>query len=357
MRFIGNKENLIHAIYDVLKERHISGNSFCDFFSGTTNVARFFKKLNYKIISSDLLYFSYCLQKAYIVNNEEPKFKNLLSKININSDRLFEEPLDIVIGYLNNLPLIDGFIYKNYSPLGSKSLEIPRMYFSDKNAQKIDSIRTKIEEWYKEKDINENEYFILLACLIESVPFYANISGVYAAFRKKWDPRALKDFRLRTIQIISNNKNNLSFNVNSINLIDNIDVDILYLDPPYNERQYAPNYHLLETIAKYDNPDIKGITGMRDYKTQKSNFCNKELAIKELEKVIKQVKYKYLVLSYNNEGIMEQDKILNLFNKYGNVELVEFDYTRFKSNSNGLSKTKKQIKEQLYIFKKTGYKI
>ena len=135
-------------------------------------------------------------------------------------------------------------------------------------------------------------------------------------------------------------------------LIKNIKADIFYLDPPYNQRQYAPNYHLLETIARYDNPKIKGVTGLRDYKNQKSNFCNAKNAINELSEICKRGQYKTLILSYNSEGIMPGNKIISTMKKYGQVELVEFEYLRFKSNNNGESKTKKHIHEQLYILKK-----
>jgi adenine-specific DNA-methyltransferase len=175
------------------------------------------------------------------------------------------------------------------------------------------------------------------------------VAGVYAAFQKKWDKRALKSFTLRTIDLVYNKQKNEVFNMDSMQLIDTIDTDILYLDPPYNERQYAPNYHILETIAKYDNPVIKGITGMRDYSKQKSLFCNKDTALQSLDKIANTVKYKHLILSYNSEGIMASKKIVETLQKYGNVELVEFDYLRFKSNSNGESQTKKHIHEQLYI--------
>jgi adenine-specific DNA-methyltransferase len=136
-------------------------------------------------------------------------------------------------------------------------------------------------------------------------------------------------------------------------LLDQIEADIFYLDPPYNQRQYAPNYHLLETIAKYDNPEIKGVTGLRaNYENQKSKFCNVTTALQELEKIAKLGKYKTLILSYNNEGIIPQNEILSMLSKYGKIELQEFDYLRFKSNNNGESKHKKHIKEQLYILQK-----
>lgn len=352
MRYIGNKENLLDKIYQVMQSKNIQGNSFFDFFAGTTSVGRFFKKLNYQIYSSDLMYFSYVLQKAYLTNNQELNFEKLLSTINFQSTALFASPLNIVVEYLNQIEPIEGFISQNYTPSGTSELEIPRMYYSNENGKIIDAIRQKIEFWKNEDLINESEYFILLACLIETVPFYANISGVYAAFQKKWDPRAVKKMILRPVEFVVNNKENFVYNENSTELLNQVEADIFYLDPPYNQRQYAPNYHLLETIAKYDNPIIKGVGGLRDYQNQKSKFCNATTAIQELDKIAKEGKYKTLILSYNTEGIMKQENIISALEKYGKVELVEFEYLRFKSNSNGESSTKKFIHEQLYILQK-----
>ena len=352
MRFIGNKENLVEKIHKVLKDEKINGSSFFDFFAGTTSVGRYFKNKGHKIVSSDLMYFSYVLQKAYIENNDEPIFEELLSKITVHSNKLFITPLELVVSYLNDLDGVEGFIYKNYTPEGSSVLDRPRMYFSNENGRKIDAIRIKIQKWYDENLIDKNEYYILISCLIETVPFYANISGVYAAFRKKWDPRAIKTLNLRSINIYQNSNDNNVFNVDSVNLLDTVEADIFYLDPPYNERQYAPNYHILETIARYDNPAIKGITGLRNYDEQKSKFCNAKNAIIELDKIARSGKFKYLVMSYNSEGIMPSPDIISVLSQYGNVKLKEFKYLRFKSNNNGESKTKKFINEQLYILEK-----
>lgn len=352
MRYIGNKENLLDKIHQVMQSKNIQGNSFFDFFAGTTSVSRYFKKLDYQIFSSDLMYFSYVLQKAYVSNNQVLNFEKVLNKINFQSTSLFASPLHIIVEYLNQIEQVEGFISQNYTPFGTSKLEIPRMYYSDENGKIIDAIRQKIEFWKTENLITENEYFVLLACLIETVPFYANISGVYAAFQKKWDPRAVKKMILRPIEFVVNNKENFAFNENSTELLNQVEADIFYLDPPYNQRQYAPNYHLLETIAKYDNPIIKGVGGLRDYQSQKSKFCNATTAINELDKIAKEGKFKTLILSYNTEGIMKQENIISTLKKYGKVELVEFEYLRFKSNSNGESSTKKFIHEQLYILKK-----
>ncbi|QQS31521.1 MAG: DNA adenine methylase [Sphingobacteriales bacterium] len=352
MRYIGNKENLLDTIHQVMQSKNIKGNSFFDFFSGTANVGKFFKKLNYQIYSSDLLYFSYVLQRAYIANNEELHFEKVLQKLNFQSTSLFASPLHIVVEYLNQIEPKIGFVSQNYTPSETQHLDIPRMYYSDENGKIIDAIRQQIEDWKTESLIHENEYFVLLACLIETVPFYANISGVYAAFQKKWDARAIKKMILRAIEFVVNNKENFVFNKNSVELLNEVEADIFYLDPPYNQRQYAPNYHLLETIAKYDNPEIKGVAGLRNYDNEKSKFCNAVTALRELSVIAEKGKFKTMILSYNNEGIMPQEQIISTLQKHGKVELVEFDYTRFKSNNNGESKHKKMIKEQLYILQK-----
>lgn len=353
MRYIGNKENILDKIYSILKENNISGKTFFDFFSGTANVSKFFKEKNYQIFSSDILYLSYCLQKAYIENNESPKFDKLIEIIPKNEfDNLFATPLETVVSYLNSIKGVEGFIYKNYTPTGTENLPRQRMYFIDENGKRIDAIRLKIEDWKNKSLISENEYFILLACLIETIGFYSNVAGVYAAFHKSWDPRALKPLTMRTIQILNNNQENIVYNDDSMNLLDKIDVDILYLDPPYNERQYAPNYHILETIAKYDEPELRGVTGMRDYASQKSRFCNPNTALEDLDKIAKNAKYKNLVLSYNSEGIMPSDRIIETLNQYGTVKLEQFEYARFRSNNNGLARTKKTVYEQLYILKR-----
>ncbi len=353
MRYIGNKENIIEKIDSLLLKNGVCGERFFDFFSGTTSVAKYYKQKGYEISSSDLMYMSFCLQKSYIENNNIPEFKRLLAHISYSSSHLlFSTPLDIVLDHLNNLPPVEGFIFQNYTPGGTSHLEQPRMYFTSENGKRIDAIRTKIEEWKTTTLIEEHEYYILISCLLETVSLYSNVAGVYAAFYKKWDPRAIKKLTLRPIKLLDNNKINAVFNCDSMDLVDTIDTDILYLDPPYNERQYFPNYHLLETIARYDNPEIKGVTGMRVTGNRKSRFCNHKTALQDLERIASRAKFKHLVLSYNSEGVMSQDEILFVLSKYGKTILEQFCNTRFKSNNNGLAKTKRIVNEQVYILSK-----
>ena len=224
MRYIGNIENILDKIYSILTENGVEGDSFFDFFSGTTSVARYYKKLGYRVFSSDFLYLSFCLQKAYIENNREPLFERLLpTLLSVRCASFFASPLEQVVAYLNTISPVKGFIYKNYTPEGTAALDRPRMYFSSENGKVIDAIRIQIEKWKIEDLITDSEYYILLACLIETVSFYANVAGVYAAFQKKWDPRAVKPLTLRPIEIIENDRDNKVYNANSLDLV--LDVD------------------------------------------------------------------------------------------------------------------------------------
>jgi len=343
MRFIGNKENLCEKIFTELSKRGILGTSIFDAFAGTTSVGKFFKRKGFKIFSSDLLYFSFVLQKAYIENNGAPKFKNC--DFSSRSHTLLPTSrLEQAIDFLNEIPGKNGFIFKNYTPAGG------RMYFSEGNGRRIDAIRERIELWFSENKISEMEYFVLLATLLESVSFYANISGVYAAFQKKWDPRAQKKFRLRPISLVAGERLNSVFWGDSVEVSKKISADIFYLDPPYNQRQYAPNYHILETIARNDSPAISGVTGMRKNYVR-SRFCNAKTALEDLKEIASCGDFKTLVMSYNNEGIMHQDSIIEALEKLGDVDLIEFEYPRFKSNNFG-SNNGEKIREQLYILKK-----
>ena len=224
MRYIGNKENILDKIYSILTENGVEGDSFFDFFSGTTSVARYYKKLGYRVFGSDFLYLSFCLQKAYIENNREPLFGRLLpTLLSVRCASFFASPLEQVVAYLNTISPVKGFIYKNYTPEGTAALDRPRMYFSSENGKVIDAIRIQIEKWKIEDLITDSEYYILLACLIETVSFYANVAGVYAAFQKKWDPRAVKPLTLRPIEIIENDRDNKVYNANSLDLVPDVD--------------------------------------------------------------------------------------------------------------------------------------
>lgn len=214
---------------------------------------------------------------------------------------------------------------------------------------KIDAIRIKIEEWFKEGYISEDEYFYLITSLLLAVQKVANISGTYGAFNKFWDPRSYKPLTLKFIEVIPSNFNHLAYNENIFNLLEKITCDIAYIDPPYNSRQYIANYHVLETIAKYDNPKIKGKTGIREYgDKEKSVFCNKKEVHNAFLKLLTGLKTKYVIISYNSEGLLSKDQIIQILEDsvIKKIRFYETPYRRFKSNNNS---KRKQVNEYLFI--------
>ena len=331
MNYIGSKFTLSsfleESIKETLKENNskpLSENIFCDLFTGTAAVSKIFKNQVNKIIANDKEYYSFVLAKNYIGNNKILKRKNQL------------------IDLLNNIKPVKSKIFINYAPSGGNE----RQYFSDYNAMKIDAIRSKIEEWKNEDFINEEEYFFLLASLLESADKVANTASVYGAYLKHIKKSAQKELILKPAEFeINENKHDI-FNEDANTLIKKIKGDILYLDPPYNSREYGANYHLLNTIALYDDFTPKGKTGLREYK--KSNWCKKDKVYKELENLIKNADFKFIFLSYNDEGLLSLNQIKEIFEKYGKYDLKSKTYKRFKADNNRFNK-KDETTEYLHI--------
>ncbi len=248
-----------------------------------------------------------------------------------------------------NLKGVKGFIYKNYCLGVTKNRETKRQYFSDANGMRCDAIRQKIESWKKEKLINNNEYYFLLTSLIKSIDKCANTASVYGAFLKKLKKSAQKSFVLQSAELTINDQEHKVYNQDINKLTKKIKGDILYLDPPYNHRQYASNYHILETIAKYDNPKIHGKTGLRDYEDQKSLYCSRVEAKNAFKDLISKAKIKYIFLSYNNEGIMSLEDIKEIMSMRGEYGHFTKEYNRFKADKNRNYKADKTVEYLHYV--------
>ena len=325
MNYIGSKYSLIDFLETSIDKTLMLCNEskkpsemiFADLLAGTGVVSGLFKKRGYSIIANDIQYYSYVITKHLIENN----------------DNLDQERCNKLIKELNELEGVEGFIYKNYSYEGTEGQEFRRMYFSAVNAKKCDAIRISIENWFNQGKIDENEYFFLLGSLINSIDKCANTASVYGAYLKKLKKSALKEMELTALPIIQGSDDCKVYNEDISKLIKNVSGDILYLDPPYNERQYCSNYHLLETIARYDNPEIKGKTGLRNYADQKSVFCIKNKVADAFADLIKNAQFKYIFLSYNNEGLMSFDTIEKIMKKYGKYRVYMQQYRRFKADN------------------------
>ncbi len=310
MNYIGSKHKLNPWILETISKAvnmPLKETVFCDLFAGTGAVGRNFKPLVKQVIANDVEYYSYILLQNYIGNHKPLDFENFIYK-------------------LNTLPGIKGFIYENYSEGGSAN----RLYFSQENGQKLDAIRTEIEQWKTDKKINEGLYYFLLASLIESADKVANTASVYGAFLKKIKKSAAKNLVLKPALFDITPQSHQVFQEDANTLIKKIAGGILYLDPPYNARQYGANYHLLNTIAKYDTFVPQGKTGLRSY--EKSNYCKKGEVAKSFEALIENAQFQWIFLSYNNEGLMTEEEVKTIMKRYGNYTLKTKKYQRFKAD-------------------------
>ncbi|MBQ7855578.1 MAG: DNA adenine methylase [Alistipes sp.] len=323
MNYIGSKYSLLDFIDKTIKGivgEDMSQLIFCDIFAGTGIVGRHFKTQVCKVISNDLEYYSYVLNRNYIGNHRE-----------IGDKDSYIEKLNALEG------VDDGFIFTQYCSGGGNG----RQYFSDSNGRRIDAVRATIESWKKEDIISDDMYYFLLCSLIESADKLANTASVYGAFLKQLKKSAQKDLVLTPANYQLNSNEHEVYQEDANTLIKRISGDVLYLDPPYNARQYGANYHLLNTIAEYIPFTPKGKTGLREYK--KSSYCSKALVQQSFENLVRDAKFRYIVLSYNNEGLMSLDVIEQIMSKYGSYQVFQREYQRFradkKENRNHLADT------------------
>lgn len=335
MNYIGSKLSLLGFLGESInKVTDKNCRVFCDLFAGTGVVGSYFKKRGYKIIANDIQYYSYVLNRHYIGNHKELKFEKLIKKIPDLGNIKIKNRKNFVCDYLSNLKGIKGFVFKNYCFGGTQDKKRARRYFSDENGMRCDAVRQKIEDWKKQDLVSDDEYYFLIASLIESIDKYANTASVYGAFLKKLKKTAQKSLILKPAKLIINDQNHQVFNEDINQAIGKISGDILYLDPPYNHRQYGANYHMLETIAKYDDPKIHGKTGLRNYEDQKSAYCSRGKVKSTFKNLIIGAKVKYIFLSYNNEGLMTVDDIKEIMSLRGEYGYFTKRYGRFMADKN-----------------------
>lgn len=333
MNYIGSKYSLLSFLEEsILEVADEQCATFCDLFAGTGIVGRHFKQKGYKVIANDLQHYSYVLNRHYIGNNALLSFENLLKELPALQNVDVAERKYFVCQHLSDIAPIEGFLYNNYCSGGTKLSTHERLYFTDENGMLCDAIRSKIEEWRQADLINESEYYFLLTSLIESIDKLANTASVYGAFLKKIKRSASAKLRIQAAEHSHDEQPHEVYCLDANKLIPCIKTDILYLDPPYNHRQYAPNYHLLETISLYDNPPLKGKTGLRNYSHQKSDYSTKSKVKKAFQELIQAADARYIFLSYNNEGLLSLEDIKSIMSLRGEYGVFTKKYNRFKAD-------------------------
>lgn len=342
MRYIGAKTELLPEIASFMKQHGLFDEknlTFCDAFSGTGAVGDYFKN-DFRICANDVQYYSFVLTQAKL-NTPDLQFR-----------RLGFDPFE----YFNSTDgSVDGFIFNEYSYGGKAN----RMYFSAENGKRIDFIRLKIEEWHDKEKIDKYEYYYLIASLLESVSKVANIAGVYGSFLKTWDPRAMK--KMPFIHVETLVRESLTEEKREVRnetieeLITEISGDILYLDPPYTKNQYSVQYHLLETIARYDEPIVSGKGGLRNTAETSSAFSRVGEAECTFDYIIAKANFRYIILSYSSDGIMSKKFIEATLKRYGKEETYCLKKIVYKKYRNYQTSPSNEHCEYLFFVEKKEY--
>lgn len=334
MRYIGNKESMVEEIDSFIESRVESEESLTlfDAFCGTGAVSDRLKNKFNLVINDNLKWATvYTAGRLYASS--------------CHFERLGFDPF----AFLNQSDeKVQGFIYKNYAPTESS-----RMYFTPENAARIDYFRKQIEEWHKNKLLSEAEYMLLLASLVESVSRVSNTAGVYGAFLKKWDGRALKPIEfIKPAYNVCDSLNIKIYNDKTENIISDVKCDILYLDPPYTQNQYGTQYHLLETLILNDHPSVSKVTGSRPVMPMRSDWSKEYKAHILLDRIIANTTARYIVMSYNNDGLMSKEYIEAVMKRYGKPETYCCKKISYKKYQNWKSQNHKEHFEYLFFVEK-----
>lgn len=330
MNYIGSKISLLPFLEQVWTEvRNGDETTFLDPFAGTGAVGRRFRELGLHVTAGDIQHYAVALNRAYIASpTEQPTFARLLPHLPDDRDVAADAaPVAQVLAVLNALPPApDGFLRTAYSPAGG------RQYFTEENAGRADAIRQQLTGWRQQEWLTASEFDYLLAALLENLDAVANTASVYGAFLKAFKATARKPLLLRPLALPQAGPVGRAVLGDANQLVREVAADVLYLDPPYNHRQYGANYHVLETVARYDDPTVGGMTGLRaDY--PRSRYCSRPQVRAAFADLIAHAQARHILVSYNDEGLLPLAELRELLAARGEVRTFQTGYSRFKADN------------------------
>jgi len=296
IRYIGSKSRVAETIVSMIGSPN-PGQRFVDGFCGTGAVSAAALDLGWR---------------DFVVND------SLLSAGIIASARLTSErhaPFSGVGGYravlahLNSVEGAPGFIASSYSPLSASSGEGERRYFTEDNASRIDSVRAEIGRLAEEGLITEVESRLLIADLLLATNAVANTAGTYGCFLREWSPVALKPLTLKPRELQAADTT-VEVLIGDIADLETRETDVVYLDPPYTKRQYAAYYHVLETVAHGDSPEVGGVTGLRPWQSKASDFCYSRRAQDAVLHLLVGLDAGNVYMSYSSDGFVDLERLV-----------------------------------------------
>ncbi len=344
--YIGNKRNLLDLIRQAIERTSAKSGTFADLFAGSGVVSRFAKTLGYRVIANDWEPYAEAINSCYIGSNRMPEFANLGG-----AEEAFRQ--------LNSLEPVEGWVTTHLCPANDSNPdpETERMFYTRANGMRIDAIRDTLGKWLDEKRISREEFHICLAALLYSACYTSNTSGVFKGFHRGWGGatgtalyRILSELELRLPVLRDNGQENLVFRSDAQTLTEQLradgeQIDIAYIDPPYNQHPYGSNYHVLNSIALWDKPDIpRHITGgtksaiRTDWRTERrSAYNHTAIALAAYARLLNTIDARWILTSYSTDGNIPLEEMLRVSSERGALDCVVRPYKRYRVSSQRMS--------------------
>ena len=330
MRYIGSKSATLPWLSRTVASRAPGAASICDPFAGTCTVARHFKGMGMHVVTGDVLQLSHVLQIATVGCDAPPPFEGLV-KAGLVRGGGTEGTATRVLAYLQALASVEGYVYREFSPAG----EPGRWFFTPENASRIDAIRDKVAAWERALLINSTESAVLRASLIEAADRVANTAGTYYAYLKTFCRKARQPLRLALPPTTRAGSSGGCYNSDAQEVVAASRTDILYLDPPYNQRDYAGYYHLPETLARGDAPQARGRSGTPPPRMTRSDFYRTTCAADALAQLCSKARARHIVVHYTTEGIIPHRAIIESLRARGRVSFRDRPVRAYSSCRSG----------------------
>ena len=319
-RYLGNKTRLTDWIVGEIGRVLPQGSTIADPMCGTASVSLALARAGYSVTAADALTFSVIHARARLLAKQAPAFKALGG-------------YDKALEWMRSAAPVEGYFFQEFGDTGRPANgRAPRLYFSATNAAHIDGIRDGIRKLAASGDINEIEHSLLLHHLILATNKVANISGTYGYFLRNLSRTALQPLTFAPIEFEQTPGHHTVLHGPIEEHASTLRVDAVYLDPPYTKRQYAGNYHVLETIACEDEPEAAGDGGLRPWKDQASDFCYRRNAGKAFRETLEQLTVPHVFISYSQDGQVHEDELASILKDFGKVTTHEQPYIRYRSN-------------------------
>ncbi|MGL1891363.1 MAG: DNA adenine methylase [Spirochaetaceae bacterium] len=360
--YIGNKRSLLPFLSNVFDGLELGSNvKFSDPFAGTGAVSRLGKSKGFNVFTNDWEHYSHVVNSCYIGIDEDEKTNLFRDKGGI--EEVFKHFNSLSGDYI-------PYISKHYSPKDTDSANYvtERLFYTTENGIFIDRARTEIHSLYPEDCKEKN---ILLASLLYEVSTHANTSGVFKACHKGFGGhgkdalgRIMAPMKMEIPNLIDSPYQNTVSRMDALDFVKGKSTDICYLDPPYNMHQYGSNYFMLNTVALWDRPVVNQLRGedgrfvekagiRKDWKSTKSPYCYKSLAPASFENLMNSIDSRYIILSYNTEGIIPFDQLFDTMEKHGRVSLHIKDYVLYRGGKQSVSRKTHNMELLLVVDRKS----